>query len=247
MPEVTIFDINMIDITRPKTTLYMLISVDGKISTGDNDSLDVDQDYPEIGGVREGLHQYYQLEKKTDRVSLNTGLVMAKVGANERDLNKNYTKDVNFVVVDNKPHLNEHGTEYFAKRSGTFFLVTTNKNHPAFKLQKKYQNIEIYFYKDDIDFADFFRKLKYDFKIKKLTIQSGGTLNALLLRAGLIDYISFVVAPCLIGGKNTKSVIEGESLHTIDDLHQIKALKLMKCTVLKNSYLHLKYKVLNES
>jgi len=29
---------------RPETTLFMLMSVDGKISTGDTDILDVDQD-----------------------------------------------------------------------------------------------------------------------------------------------------------------------------------------------------------
>ena len=31
---------------RPVTTLFMLSSVDGKISTGNSDLLDVDSDYP---------------------------------------------------------------------------------------------------------------------------------------------------------------------------------------------------------
>ena len=57
---------------RPITTLFMLMSVDGKISTGANDSLDVDQDYPEIEGLKEGLHQYYEIEQTTDLWSLNT-------------------------------------------------------------------------------------------------------------------------------------------------------------------------------
>ena len=34
---------------RPVTTLFMLMSVDGKISTGAADELDVDQDFPQIG------------------------------------------------------------------------------------------------------------------------------------------------------------------------------------------------------
>ena len=46
---------------RPITTLYMLMSVDGKISTGSTDEMDVDQDFPKIFGVREGLHQYYEI------------------------------------------------------------------------------------------------------------------------------------------------------------------------------------------
>ena len=40
---------------RPETTLFMLMSVDGKISTGDTDIMDVDKDFPTITGLREGL------------------------------------------------------------------------------------------------------------------------------------------------------------------------------------------------
>ena len=43
---------------RPITTLFMLSSVDGKISTGATDELDVDRDFPKIDGLKEGLHQY---------------------------------------------------------------------------------------------------------------------------------------------------------------------------------------------
>ena len=42
---------------RPVTTLFMLSSVDRKISTGNSDLLDVDSDYPAMDGVKEGLHQ----------------------------------------------------------------------------------------------------------------------------------------------------------------------------------------------
>jgi 2,5-diamino-6-(ribosylamino)-4(3H)-pyrimidinone 5'-phosphate reductase len=61
--------------SRPITTLFMLMSADGKISTGDNDSLDMDQDFPKIDGIKEGLHQYYEIEETTDLWSFNTGRV----------------------------------------------------------------------------------------------------------------------------------------------------------------------------
>ena len=47
---------------RPVTTLFMLMSVDGKISTGSTDEMDVDKDFPKIDGVKEGLHQYYEID-----------------------------------------------------------------------------------------------------------------------------------------------------------------------------------------
>ena len=54
-----------------------------------------------------------------------------------------------------------------------------------------------------------------------------------------------MIAPCLIGGSNTQSLIGGESLHTEEDLLNIRALKLATCTVLEDSYLHLIYDVVN--
>lgn len=65
---------------RPITTLFMLMSVDGKISTGATDELDVDKDFPKITWVSEGLHQYYEIEQTTDLWSLNTGRSARKNG-----------------------------------------------------------------------------------------------------------------------------------------------------------------------
>lgn len=65
---------------RPVTTLFMLMSVDGKISTGQSDTLDVDSDFPKIDGVKEGLYQYYEIEHTTDLWSMNSGRVQAKAG-----------------------------------------------------------------------------------------------------------------------------------------------------------------------
>ena len=94
---------------RPVTTLFMLMSVDGKISTGAADELDVDKDFPQIVGVREGLHQYYEIEQTTDLWTLNSGRVQAKMGVNTKKLPSK--TPVSFVVIDNK-HLNENGIRY---------------------------------------------------------------------------------------------------------------------------------------
>ena len=231
---------------RPTTTLFMISSLDGKISTGNTDAMDVDKDYPLIPGVKEGLYQYYELENKTDRVSMNSGLVQAKIGVNERDLSAAKKDDISFILVDNKPHLDQNGCEYFAKRSQTFYLITTNRNHPAFDLQSQYGNIRILFYENEIDFMDIFKRFKEEFGIERVTIQTGGTLNARLLRMGLVDYVSLVIAPCLIGGKDTPSLIDGESLHQSEELFNIRALELYEVTRLSDSYLHVQYKVLNQ-
>lgn len=129
----------------------------------------------------------------------------------------------------------------------SFFLITIIKNHPAFELKKEYDNIEILYYEGEIDFVDVFRRFKEDFGMERITIQTGGTLNAVLLRNKLIDRVQIVVAPCLVGGKDTPTLIDGESLHTETDLVHVKVLKLTKCEPLKENYVLLEYDVINET
>ncbi len=223
----------------------MLISVDGKISTGDTDVMDVDSDYKKISGVKEGLSQYYDIEKTTDLYFLITGRVMTKEC---EQLNVNNRKDepfklpANCVIVD-ETHLKESGVEYLLKKFNSLTIVTANEFHSANNV--KSENLKIINYKDKIDFSDLFEKLKNDYGIEAITIQSGGTLNTELIRAGLVDYLSLVIAPAMIGGKNTSTLMDGESLHTQDELYKIKPLKLELIKELKDSYIYLKYKVLN--
>lgn len=229
---------------KPETTLFMLMSIDGKISTGDNDILDVDKDFPKITSLKTGLKQYYDLEQKTDLFSLSTGRVFAKIGINEKKDDPDKLP-VSFVVIDNQPHLSKNGIIYLAKKAKTLYIATTNPNHPAFKAKKELPNIEILKYEDQIDLADLLNRLKQEYNADRLTVQSGGTMNASLIREGLIDHISIVVAPVLIGGKDTSTLIDGESLHSQEELSKIKTLKFKKCDVLKDSYLHLQYDVMN--
>lgn len=227
---------------RPYTTLFLLMSVDGKISTGDNDTLDVDKDYKNITGLKEGLQQYYNLEQETDLFSLNTGRVLAKVGINEKTDEPNKTP-VSFVVIDNQPHLTESGVTYLAKKLEKLFIITTNVSHPAYSLKESFSNIEIISYESDIDFKDLMNKLRDVHNIERLTIQSGGTLNATFIREGFIDRLLIVVAPALVGGKDTSTLMDGESLHNVEEISKIKTLNLTNVKQLDHSYLLLEYSV----
>ena len=174
-------------VDRPITTLFMLMSVDGKISTGATDELDVDWDFPGIPGLKEGLHQYYEIEQTTDLWSFNTGRVQKKMGANTNELPAK--TPVSFVLLDNR-HLNEHGVRYFCARSKQFVLITSNRNHPAFGVDE--DNLHIIF-QEKVSLADALKQLREQFGCERLTVQSGGTVNGLFLREKLFDYVDVVV------------------------------------------------------
>ena len=223
---------------RPMTTLFMLMSVDGKISTGATDELDVDRDFPKITGLREGLHQYYEIEQTTDLWSFNTGRVQAKMGVNTKEMPAK--TPVSFVLLDNH-HLDEHGIRYFCARSKQFVLITTNRNHPAFHVEE--ENLHIIF-QEKLSLTAALTILKEQFGCERLTVQSGGTANALFLREKLFDFVDIIVAPVLIGGKDTAALIDGRSLQSRDELNQLGVLRLMDAAPLEDSYLRLRYRVI---
>ena len=223
---------------RPVTTLFMLMSVDGKISTGATDEMDVDRDFPQIIGLREGLYQYYEIEQTTDLWSFNTGRVQAKMGVNTKEMPAR--TPVSFVLLDNR-HLNEHGVRYFCARSRQFVLITSNREHPAFNVDEGNLHIIL---QEKISLPDALACLKERFDCERLTVQSGGTVNALFLREKLFDFVDIVVAPVLIGGKDTATLIDGPSLKTQNELAQLGVLHLIEAETLQNSYVRLRYQVM---
>ena len=228
---------------RPITTLFMLESLDGKISSGSSDNLDADKDFYRIDGVKEGLHQYYELEQETDIFSLSTGRVMAKIGVNEKKEYHEKIDAVTFVIIDNKPHLNENGIDYLCNWVEKLLLVTTNKNHIAYSLQYKYDNLEILYY-DTLDLKVLLEDLYSKYNAVRLTIQSGGTLNGMFVRNKLIDFVNIVIAPIIVGGKNVATLVDGESITDESELNKLLPLQLLECNKLEHSYIELKYKVL---
>jgi len=232
---------------RTETTLFLLTSLDGKITSGESDTLDSDRDWRRIRGVKEGLQQYYQIEQTIAINSLNTGRVMEKIGLNTRTETPEKDERLTFFIVDRKPHLNENGLRYLAQRVGKLFIVTDNPAHPAYAARSSFDSLEIIFYPEEIDLADLLVKVRQSYGIEHLVIESGGTLNAAFLRQGLIDHVVVIVAPLLVGGGATSSLVDGRSLQSEDELVDLKALKLTRCEVLEHSYLRLEYDVINET
>lgn len=230
--------------TRPITTLFMLESLDGKINSGNSDALDVDRDWKNIPGLKEGLQQYYDIESNTDIFSLNTGRVMAKIGVNEREDEPEKMDAVTFVIIDNAPHLNERGIDYLCRWVGKLILVTTNSEHPAYELRDKHDNLVIFGY-EKLDLGQVLTDMYDQFGAERLTIQSGGSLNGAFLREDLIDYVNVVVAPVLVGGKDTPTLIDGEAISTTEELDKIRPMKLIECKALNDSYVQLRYEVIH--
>ena len=93
---------------------------------------------------------------------------------------------------------------------------------------------------DRADLAQALTILSDRYNIKKIRIDSGGTLNGAMLRAGLVNEVSVLIHPTLVGGNNIKSIFRANDLNSPDGVINLKLFHLEK---LKNDILWLKYNV----
>lgn len=141
--------------------------------------------------------------------------------------------------------MNENGIDYLCHWVGKVLLVTTNKNHIAYNLKDKYNNLEILCY-ERLDLKLLLKDLYNKYNAEYLTSQSGGTLNGMFVRNKLIDFVNIVIAPILVGGKDVATLVDGESIQDESELNKLLLLELLECNKLNNSYIQLKYKVIKE-
>jgi 2,5-diamino-6-(ribosylamino)-4(3H)-pyrimidinone 5'-phosphate reductase len=83
-------------------------------------------------------------------------------------------------------------------------------------------------------------ELKARYGINRLRIDSGGTLNGVLLRAGLVDEISLLVNPALVGGTSPGSIYTAPDLTSDEGIIQLRLTHLER---LRDHAVWLRYEV----
>lgn len=222
--------LNLTPSSRPITTLFMLTSVDGKISTGPTDDFDFDKDLPSIVSA-DGLQKYYDLEKETDLWTLCTGRTLEKV-YRLQPAYEGPQLPVTCVVVDSG-HLTPECYQILCRKFERVIIATYSQRYYSWV-----QAPQVLMY-NARDMKHLFLQL-HRIGCRHLTLQAGGTLNTELIRAGLVDYVSLVVAPCIVGGKETPSVFSGVNPKSLGDICSLSAASVK---LLGHDFVLLTYKV----
>lgn len=219
----------------PVVTLFMLSSIDGKISTGSLYTDDFDKDLIEIDGVKEGLYQYYDIEKETDTWTAISGKTMHKVIQQNNNSIK-MPAGQNYVIYDTT-NLTPADLLAMLKNDANIYIMTRLKNHPAYSLIDRYPNLNVMCHDSKNPTASL-TWLKENCGCQAITLQGGGALNASFLMHDLVDKVKIVVAPILIGGDHTPGLI---SSRYTDGMSIIQPFKLSHVRMLKESYIELNY------
>ena len=92
---------------------------------------------------------------------------------------------------------------------------------------------------DHIDFGKALEILNSRFKVTIVRVDSGGTLNGVLLRAGLVDELHLLVHPTLVGGSSQKTFFRD----LLSEMGEVISLSLIDSRVEESGLLLLSYRV----
>jgi len=82
--------------------------------------------------------------------------------------------------------------------------------------------------------------LAVEHDVRHVRVDSGGTLNGILLRQGLVDEVSVLLEPRLVGGRSARSMVVAPDLTSIDD---VVPLELLDVEALADGFVWLRYSV----
>ncbi len=93
---------------------------------------------------------------------------------------------------------------------------------------------------DHVDFRVALEELNARYGVKVVRVDSGGTLNGVLLRAGLVDEVSVLIHPSLVGGTTPRSLFRASDLTSPEG---VIGLKLTHVEELRGDIVWLRYEV----
>ena len=93
---------------------------------------------------------------------------------------------------------------------------------------------------DRVDLRAALEELNARYGVKTVRVDSGGILNGALLRAGLVDEVSVLIGPCLVGGTTPRSIFVAPDLTSAEG---VIPLKLIHMEAVRGDTIWLRYEV----
>jgi 2,5-diamino-6-(ribosylamino)-4(3H)-pyrimidinone 5'-phosphate reductase len=108
-------------------------------------------------------------------------------------------------------------------------VLCTQKTPEKYLQYLKGKNIEVIIAGEDkVDFRAALEELNTRFGVNTVRVDSGGTLNGVLLRAGLVNEVSILIHPFLVGGTSPHSIFKAPDLDSKDGVIPLKYLALKR-------------------
>jgi 2,5-diamino-6-(ribosylamino)-4(3H)-pyrimidinone 5'-phosphate reductase len=94
--------------------------------------------------------------------------------------------------------------------------------------------------KDKVDLRRALEELNARFRVQTVRVDSGGILNGVLLRSGLVDEVCLIINPELVGGSSPRSMYVAPDLTSVEGVIRLHLLEVKN---LRSNHLWLRYEV----
>jgi len=224
----------------PLVILYNAVSLDGRIT-----------------GFNADVELYYDLASKwnVDAVLMGSNTVLkgfgVKPGETLEESEESFKPRVKdpedkrplLVVPDSKGRI-RIWSELLKMPYINDVLVLCSRSTPTEYLdflEERYIDYLVVGYQQ-VDLENALEELNTKFGVKRVRVDSGGILNGVLLRAGMVDEVHLLIHPELVGGTTTNSIFQAPDLD--DDEVPIK-LYLESMEKIKDDIIYLQYRILD--
>ena len=209
---------------KPHVILNGAMTLDGKIATKTGNT--------EISGP-EDLLRVHNMRKNVDGIMVGIGTVLSdNPRLTSYRVSNNKEDNPIRIVVDNKARtpLNYNILNDEAKTIIAVSNLCNDKNKncdldAVYRAKEIAKKAEVFYSsKDYIDLKELMDFL-YKKGIKTLLLEGGSELNFSMIKENLIDEIRVCIAPMVVGGKNAKTICDGEGFDLMKDSVKLKLEK----------------------
>jgi 2,5-diamino-6-(ribosylamino)-4(3H)-pyrimidinone 5'-phosphate reductase len=223
--------------SKPKVIIFNGLSLDGRMDFSS-------------GAIDMGL--YYELASRwnTDAMLSGSNTMLAAEEPGSLEEPETYTPPAEYhplavprlVVVDSRGRIRN----WNSLRSQPFWrAVAVLCSHTTPREYLEYLNRRDVPYiitgADQVDLSAALEELNTRFGVQSIRVDSGGILNGALLRAGLVDEVSVLIDPCIVGGTSPRTWFLAPDLTSPEG---ITRLRLMHYEQVQENLIWLKYEII---
>ena len=197
---------------KPYVILNAAMTLDGKIATKTRDS--------EISSL-EDWDRVYRLRSEVDALMIGINTLLT----DDPKISLKYPrkKPLIKVVVDSLARTPENA-KILQNKDGSIIVIAVTENAPKDKVEKlRKAGAEIIFAGSGkkVDLKHLLRSL-WNMGVRSVMVEGGGTLNWSLISEGLVDEVRVSIAPIIVGGKDSLTLVEGEGYDKVKDGFKLK-------------------------
>jgi len=215
--------------------LYVILnaamSIDGKISTRNNDSsISSKMDFVRV----------HKLRSSVDGIVIGISTVLKDNPMLNVRYFTNGTKNPTRIIIDSNARIPlDSRIIKSSKKIQTIIAVTHNASSKKVKeIENKGARVLVTG-NGKVSIRKLFQKLER-MGLRKILVEGGGEINWSVIKLGIINELIVTISPLVIGGRDAKTLVEGEGFANISD--GIK-LKLSNTIIQNNNEIVLFYKL----